>query len=88
MLASKANKHLSKATKALFVFPKTSFTSKYLEINNEGQADSLPRVAYVEEISKHRMKLPMYDLEPRNENCWIAPNATIGMFYLIYLFSW
>ena len=34
------------------------------------------------------MKLPLYDLEPRNENCWIAPNATIGMFYLIYLFSW
>ena len=24
------------------------------------------------------MKLPLYDLEPRNENCWIAPNATIS----------
>jgi carbonic anhydrase/acetyltransferase-like protein (isoleucine patch superfamily) len=22
--------------------------------------------------------LPLYDLEPRSENAWIAPNATIG----------
>ena len=36
------------------------------------------RVAYVDEISKHRNKLPLYDLEPRTENSWIAPNATIS----------
>jgi hypothetical protein len=24
------------------------------------------------------MKLPLYDLEPRTENAWIAPNATLG----------
>lgn len=26
---------------------------------------------------KHRMKLPLYDLEPRTEQNWIAPNATL-----------
>ena len=26
---------------------------------------------------KHRMKLPLYDIEPRTENNWIAPRATI-----------
>jgi len=30
-----------------------------------------------EEVSKHRMKLPLYDLEPRTEQNWIAPNATV-----------
>jgi carbonic anhydrase/acetyltransferase-like protein (isoleucine patch superfamily) len=34
-------------------------------------------VAYQEELSKHRMKLSLYDLEPRTENAWIAPNATL-----------
>ena len=24
------------------------------------------------------MKLPLYDLEPRTENSWIAPSATLG----------
>ena len=32
----------------------------------------------MEELSKHRMKLPLYDLEPRTENSWIAPSATIS----------
>jgi hypothetical protein len=35
-------------------------------------------LTYAEELSKHRMKLPLYDLEPRVENCWVAPNATLG----------
>lgn len=34
----------------------------------------------MEETTKHRMRLPLYDLEPRTENCWIAPNATLGKF--------
>ncbi len=38
----------------------------------------VPRVAYVEDHSKHRMRVPLYDLEPRTENSWIAPNATLG----------
>ena len=36
------------------------------------------RVGYVEEHSKHRMKLPLYDLDPRTENSWIAPSATLS----------
>jgi hypothetical protein len=32
----------------------------------------------VEETTKHRMKVPLYDLEPRTENSWIAPNATLS----------
>lgn len=30
-----------------------------------------------EEMSKHRMKLPMYDIQPYTEQNWIAPSATI-----------
>jgi len=26
------------------------------------------------------MKLGLYDLYPRSENAWIAPNATVGMY--------
>jgi hypothetical protein len=41
-------------------------------------SEGTPRVAYLEEITKHRTKLPLYDLEPRTENAWIAPNDTLG----------
>lgn len=34
-------------------------------------------VTMANEESKHRMKVPLYDIEPQIENCWIAPNATI-----------
>ncbi len=30
------------------------------------------------EETTHRVKLPLYDLRPRIENCWVAPNSTIG----------
>ena len=49
------------------------------------QESALPRVAYLEEISKHRMKLPLYDLEPRTENAWIAPNATLSKLFYLFL---
>ena len=32
------------------------------------------------EESKHRIKLPLYDIDPSIENCWIAPNATVGRY--------
>ena len=35
------------------------------------------QVRAIEEHSKHRMKLSLYDLEPRTENNWIAPSATV-----------
>jgi hypothetical protein len=39
-----------------------------------------PRLAYAEDLSKHRMKLPLYDLYPKTENAWIAPNATVSKY--------
>jgi hypothetical protein len=32
------------------------------------------------EESKHRIKVPMYDLEPQTDNCFVAPNSTIGKY--------
>lgn len=29
------------------------------------------------EETKHRTVLPLYDLQPKIEECWIAPNATL-----------
>jgi hypothetical protein len=50
-----------------------------------------PSIAYQEDLSKHRMKLGLYDLYPRSENAWIAPNATVGKSIFTYnhiLLSW
>jgi hypothetical protein len=35
------------------------------------------RLSLIDEESKHRVKLPMYDLEPKIEHAWVAPNATV-----------
>jgi hypothetical protein len=41
------------------------------------------------EESKHRIKVPLYDLEPKIENCFVAPNSTIGKFQkLTLILSW
>lgn len=37
-----------------------------------------PPLTMTEEETKHRMTLPLYDLVPRIDNCWIAPNSTVG----------
>ena len=50
-----------------------SQTSQFSE-----QASNKPQLTMAEEETKHRMKLPLYDLNPRVENCWVAPNSTIG----------
>ena len=49
-------------------FPIFHFNFKFVLID---------QVTAVEEHSKHRMKLPLYDIEPRTENNWIAPSATV-----------
>jgi hypothetical protein len=36
-------------------------------------------IAYMEDLSRHRQKLPLYDLLPKTENAFIAPNATLGI---------
>ena len=42
--------------------------------------ENKPKLAYVEEITKHRQQLPLYDLKPRTDANWIAPNATLGIY--------
>lgn len=51
----------------------TSQTSQFSE-----QASHKPQLTMAEEETQHRMRLPLYDLMPRIENCWIAPNSTVG----------
>ena len=45
-----------------------------------------PKIAYVEDVTKHRMKLPLYDLYPKTENAWIAPNATVSKLLHLKVF--
>ena len=42
-----------------------------------------PQISMMGEETKHRVKLPLYDLMPRIENCWVAPNSTIGKYLYI-----
>ena len=42
------------------------------------QATNKPQLSMANEETKHRVKLSLYDLRPRIENCWVAPNSTIG----------
>ena len=46
-------------------------------------ADRNPPLSMVDEESQHRIKLPLYDLFPYIENCWVAPNSTVvGEVYM------
>ena len=58
------------------IFP--LFQSLPLSIAPASETLVKPKLAYHEELSKHRMILPLYDLHPRSENAWVAPNATIS----------
>lgn len=46
------------------------------ETNNSQSFGST--VNYLETLSKHRMFVPVYDLKPSIDHCWIAPNATLS----------
>jgi hypothetical protein len=41
------------------------------------QSAAFSKLTMAKEESTHRMKLPLYDLEPKLENCWVAPNSTV-----------
>ena len=41
------------------------------------QVSPFSTLTMAEEESKHRAKLPLYDLVPKIENAWVAPNATV-----------
>jgi gamma-carbonic anhydrase len=34
-------------------------------------------VAYMQELSRHRQQMPLYDVVPHVDNAWIAPNASL-----------
>ena len=53
-----------------------NITSAIVRQSKTGMASG-QRLAIVNEESKHRHKLPLYDLHPKTENNWIAPNATV-----------
>ena len=59
----------ARATPSLSAVPCTQFS---------GQPTHKPQLSMVTEESKHRMKLPLYDLMPKTENNWVAPNSTIS----------
>ena len=42
-----------------------------------GNHANKPQLSMASEETKHRAKLPLYDLRPRIENCWVAPNSTV-----------
>ena len=44
-------------------------------------------IEYQEKLSKHRFKLPLYDLVPKTEAAWIAPNCTLVGEVLIRRFA-
>ena len=48
--------------------------------NFSEQATHKPQLSMVNEETKHRVVLPLYDMRPRMENNWVAPNSTIGKF--------
>jgi hypothetical protein len=80
MLVNKASKQLSHKALTLTQAASTHFSGKfpnYKPLTLAGEVGK-PKVAYLEDITKHRSKLALYDMEPRTENCWIAPNATLG----------
>ena len=41
------------------------------------QPSHYPNVTMFGEETKHRVALPLYDLRPRFDNNWVAPNATV-----------
>lgn len=47
-------------------------------------------IAYMQELSRHRQKLPLYDSIPRTDDAWIAPNASLSnyLIQLSRLYSW
>jgi len=82
IIANKAREHIAKASRLLSHQAVASMSCKtpstFILFNAAQETQS--KIAYQEEISKHRMKLPLYDLYPRTENNWIAPNATVSEY--------
>ena len=74
-----ASKQIAAGSKMLVPSQISAFSAKFPTDFGESPADKATLTMATEE-SKHRMKLPLYDLSPYIENCWIAPNSTIGKY--------
>jgi carbonic anhydrase/acetyltransferase-like protein (isoleucine patch superfamily) len=46
-------------------------------VSKHSAAPFSTKLSMIDDESKHRAKLPMYDLEPKIEHAWVAPNATV-----------
>ena len=47
-----------------------------IELDRIG-SDFTNDIAYLQETSRHRQIMPLYDSVPQVSNAWIAPNATL-----------
>jgi len=74
---SVASKQLAAGSKMLVPTQLNAFSGKFATDFGDSPAEKATLTMATEE-SKHRMKLPLYDIEPEIENTWIAPNATIS----------
>ena len=57
----------------------TNKFSNYME-GAQARGDELEAgspLTMMDEESKHRNKIALYDLNPYIENCWVAPSATV-----------
>ena len=70
------SKTLKAGRRALMTQPQTAAFS---------EQTSKPQISMMGEETKHRVKLPLYDLMPRIENCWVAPNSTVGKYSILRL---
>ena len=61
-------------------------TCQQTSANFSEQPARRAQLSMANEETKHRVKLPLYDLRPRLEQCWVAPNSTIGKHRSVILF--
>ena len=80
---SVASKQLAAGSKMLVPTQLNAFSGKFATDFGDSPAEKATLTMVTEE-SKHRMKLPLYDLDPYVENCWIAPNSVVGKYKSLY----
>ena len=70
------------APRALVATSANSMSKAYPPETAESPQERATLTMAQEEL-KHRIKLPLYDIEPKIENCWIAPNSVVvGEVYM------
>lgn len=70
------------APRALVAAQTNQISNNYGPESGEAPQERATLTMAQEEL-KHRIKLPLYDIEPKIENCWIAPNSVVvGEVYM------